>query len=387
MKQVMSMKRLVSILAAAALVSGAYILTFGLPAPLSGLLPDAPEATGQAGGPAARGGRPGGPGRPGGGATTVVVESLQLEPYVDILRAIGSTVAQNSVDVVTSVSGTVTSVPMKPNSVVAAGDILVELDNRTETLNLEIAQAELDQAVQTVERYESLLTNSDVTAVDVADAKVAVRLAEASVGLSRIALEDRTVRAPISGRLGLSETEPGDWISSEQVIVTIDDTQTLMIEFELPERSIGLLETGRAVLANTPVFTGRTFEGEIVAFDSRLDSVTRSVTVRAQIENPDGLLWSGMTFAIRLINETERLPAVPATAITWNRSGSAVWTDTDGVATRVPVTILYREGDRVWIDAPLAVGTPVITEGAQKLREGAPLQVDGAERAGPKEPA
>jgi len=381
------MKKLASLLAAAALVSVAYVVTFGLPASLSSLLPGATEIAEQSPSPADRGGRPGGSGRRGGGATTVVVEPLQEEPYIDILRAIGSTVAQNSVDVVSSVSGAVTEVSIVPNAHVAAGDILLELDDRTEILNLEIAQAELDQAVQTVERYESLLTNADVTAVDVADAKVAVRLAESSVGLARIALEDRTVRAPIAGRLGLSDAEVGDWIGSEQVIVTIDDAENLMIEFELPERAIGLLETGRAVLANTPVFTGRTFEGEIVAYDSRLDSVTRSVTVRARIENPDGLLWSGMTFAIRLVNEIEKLPAVPATAITWNRSGSGVWVNREGVAARVPVTILYREGDRVWIDGAIDVGTPIVIEGAQKLREGAALQVDGAVRGRSEEPA
>ena len=372
------MKKLVSLLFAGALIVGAYVVSFGLPASLSGLMPGASEPLADSAGPAARGGRPGG--RPGSSATTVVVEPLKQEPYTDILRAIGSTVAQRSVNVVATVSGEVTESFIEANTDVAAGDILLELDYETEILNLEIAQAELDQAQQTVERYKSLLTNADVTAVDVADANVAARLAEAAVGLARIALEDRTIRAPIDGRLGLSDVEVGDRVSAEQVLVTIDDTETVLIEFELPERSISLLEKGRAVLANTPVFTGRTFEGEIVAFDSRLDSVTRSVTVRAQIDNPDRKLWSGMTFAIRLINEIEKLPAVPATAITWSRAGSAVWTNTDGVAARVPVTILYREGDRVWIETDIAEGSSIVTEGAQKLREGGALLVDGADR-------
>lgn len=379
------MKKLVSLLFAGSVILGAYVLSFGMPASMSGLLPGSSDTLAQQAEPGAQGQRPQ---RPGGGATTVVVEPLKQEPYTDILRAIGSTVAQSSVNVVASISGKVTEVLIEANTDVAAGDILVKLDDRTESLNLEIAQAELDQALQTVERYKSLLTNSDVTAVDVADADVAVRLAEAAVGLAKIALEDRTVRAPIDGRLGLSDVEVGDRIGAEQVIVTIDDTETLLIEFELPERSIGLLEKGRAVLANTPVFTGRTFEGEIFAFDSRLDSVTRSVTVRARIDNPDRKLWSGMTFAIRLLSEIEKLSAVPATAITWSREGSAVWTNTDGVAARVPVTILYREGDQVWIETDATEGTPIVTEGAQKLREGAALLVDGAdERPRSKEPS
>lgn len=371
------MKKLGSLLFAGAVIFGAYVLSFGIPASLFGLLPSSTDTQPQQAGLAAQASRPQ---LPGGGATNVVVEPLKQEPYTEILRAIGSTVAQSSVNVVSSVSGTVTETLIEANTEVAVGDVLVKLDDRSEVLNLEIAQAELDQAVQTVDRYQSLLQSSAVTAVDVADANVAVRLTEAAVGLASIALEDRTIRAPINGRLGLSDVEVGDRINAEQVLVTIDDTETLLIEFELPERSIGLLEKGRAVLANTPVFTGRTFKGEIFAFDSRLDSVTRSVTVRARIDNPDRNLWSGMTFAIRLLNEIEKLPAVPATAITWSREGSAVWTNTDGIASRVPVTILYREGDQIWIETNIAEGTPIVTEGAQKLREGGAIRVEGADK-------
>ena len=371
------MKKLASLLFAGAVMLGAYVLSFGIPVSLSGLSPSPTDAQSQQAESAAQAARPQ---RSGDGATTVVVEPLKQKPYTDILRAIGSTIAQSSVDVVSSVPGTVIQMLIVANTDVAAGDVLAKLDDRTEILNLEIAQAELDQAVQTVDRYKSLLQNSAVTAVDVADANVAVRLSEAAVGLASIALEDRTIRAPIGGRLGLSDLEVGDRISAEQVLVTIDDTETLLIEFELPERSIGLLEKGRTVLSNTPVFTGRTFKGEIFAFDSRLDSVTRSVTVRARIDNPDSKLWSGMTFAIRLLNEIEKLPAVPATAITWSREGSAVWTHTNGVASRVPATILYREGDQIWIETAIAEGTPIVTKGAQKLREGGAIRVDGADK-------
>ena len=382
----MSMKKLVSLLFSGALILGAYIYTFGVPVSLSNQLPGASEST-IVPRQAANGGSSRRQGRPGGGETTVVVQPLTHQSYDDVLRAIGSTVALHSVDVVAGVSGTVTETRLEANSEVAAGEVLIKLDDRVEKLNLEIAQAELDQAWQTVKRYERLSTGADVTVVELADAKVAARLAQANVGLAKLALEKRTVLAPISGRVSLSTVEVGDRVGSEQVIVTIDDTEALLIEFELPERSIGLLGSERTILANTPVFVGRTFEGKIIANDSRLDSVTRSVTVRARIANPDRLLWSGMTFAIRLINETGKLPVVPATAITWSRDGSAVWVNTNGVATRMPVTILYRDGDQVWIDADISEGTSIITEGAQKLREGGKLLVEGAVLADSKESA
>ena len=131
-----------------------------------------------------------------------------------------------------------------------------------------------------------------------------------------------------------------------------------------------MLATQQTVLANTPTFEGHTFEGEIVAFDSRIDSVTRSVAVKARVDNPEDLLRPGMTFAVRLIHESDPLPVLPSTAIIWSRSGSSVWIETDGVAEQIPVTILIRRDDLIWVDADIATDTMVVTEGAHKLRAG-----------------
>lgn len=296
------------------------------------------------------------------------------------MRAVGSVSALRSAEAVAVVSGEVTATNLTANRAVSEGEILVQLDAQTETLNVETAQAEFDQARDTVQRYERLGAsgNSTITDVALSEARVAERLAEASLGLARIALEDRTIRAPIAGRLGLSDVEVGDFISANTVVTSIDDAGSLLVEFELPERAVSLLKTDQTILANTPTFRGRTFEGRIVAFDSRIDSVTRSVTVKAQVENEEGALWPGMTFAVRIIRETAPLPVLPATAITWSRSGSSVWIAQEGVATQVPATILYRRNDQVWVDAEIEIGTPVITEGAQKLRSGSRITTANA---------
>ena len=366
------MKKYLTFIVAVIFVSVAYVWSFGMPSTLTSLMPGSSVAQ------SSNAEVPGRVSRQGRGATAVVTDTLRRQPHADILRAIGSTFAQNSVDVVAGVEGMVVEASIHANADITEGDVLVKLDSQTESFNLEIAQAELDQAQQTVDRYQTLSSSSGAfSAVEVAEAAIALRLAEANLGLARVSLSERTVRAPIAGKLGLSDIEVGDQISSDQVLVTIDDTETMQIEFELPERSVGLLEIGRTILANTPVLIGRTFEGKVIAFDSRIDDVTRSVTVRAQIENPGRILWTGMTFAIRLIDESEPLPVVPATAITWTRDGSGVWVDTDGVASRILVTILYREGDQVWVDGEIPDGASIVTEGAHKLREGAALSVEG----------
>ncbi|SFA86481.1 RND family efflux transporter, MFP subunit [Poseidonocella pacifica] len=351
----------------------AYFVTFGLPDQVSRLIGIATEETASADG-AAQGREGASQGRIAR-ATSVVMEPLQSSSYALTLRTVGNATSAQRANVTMSETGEVVETFLEANAEVEKGDILLRLDDRTQHLSLDIAQAELDQARDTVERYQALQAggNLTITGVTLSEAEVALRLAEANVGMAELALEERTVLAPISGRLGLSDVQVGDLVSSGEVIVTIDDSTSLVVEFEVPERSIGLLSVGKTVLVGTPTYAGRVFEGQITAFDSRLDSVTRSVTVKASIDNSDKLLWSGMTFLVRMIEETAPLPSLPATAVTWDRSGAGIWAVEDGRAIRHPVTILYREGDRVWLQTEIPEGTQIVTEGASKLREASPV--------------
>ncbi|MCR8723886.1 efflux RND transporter periplasmic adaptor subunit [Frigidibacter sp. ROC022] len=382
------MRRFATLVVAAGILAAAYAVTFGLPPWLSELTGSGGEqvaATSGAAPQAPAGGRPGRGGPGGRSATTVVVTTpLELRPYDSVLSAIGTASALRSVEVVSESAGTVTEANLAANRAVEAGDVLLRLDARTEVLNLEIAQAQLEKVRDTVTRYERLKQSdsSTVTDVTLSEARLDLRLAEAAVGLAEVALEDKTIRAPISGRLGLSDIEVGATLSANSVITSIDQSDVLVVEFELPERSIGMLAGAKEVLATTSTLAGRVFTGTITSYDSRVDPVTRSVTVKAQIDNSEGLLWPGMTFAVRLEQISDPLPALPSTAITWSRSGSSVWIDADGVAEQVPVTILYRRDDTVWIDADIPVGTQVVTEGAQKLRAGAKLSTGAPAQAG-----
>lgn len=376
------MRIFLGLVLATLILGGAYTLTYGLPPALAAMVganpkvdTAAPTAAKTAANPGQRGG--------GGGrsnVTTVVTTPLTLQPYESTLNAVGTASALRSVDVVANAAGTVAQVNLAASRTVTAGEVLVRLDARSQTLNLEIAQANLDKATETVSRYAALRANGNSTVTDVtlSEAQIGQRLAAAAVGLAQIALDDRTIHAPISGQLSPQNIDIGDVLAANSVIASIDQSDALIIEFELAERAIALLARARTVLASTPTFTGLVFEADVISYDSRVDSVTRSVTVKARIENPDGLLWPGMTFAVRLIQQSDPLPALPATAITWSRAGSAVWIDDGGIAQPVPVTILFRQDDTVWIDADIAVGTPVVTEGAQKLQTGARITTPGA---------
>ena len=367
------MKKLLYIIASLAIVAGAYVWSFGVPGTgPTGMGGEASMARTQGGPP----GGPGGPGGfPGAGGTTVVLTALEIQPFEDTFRAIGSSEAIQRATVTADVSARIVQVNLTPNAQVAQGDVLVQLDARAATLSLETAQSELEQATATVDRYESLQQsgNLTVTNVTLAEAQLAQHLAEAAVAQAELALEDLTIRAPISGKIGLSDVNVGDHLTANTPIATIDNSSALLVEFELPERSVSFLSLGREVALETPSLTGRIFEGEITSFDSRIDEVTRSVTVRARVENPEATLWPGMTFTARLSNLSDPLLVAPATAVTWSRDGASIWFEADGKAQSTPVTILHRLDDNVWLDVDLPAGTMVITEGAHKLRPGAAI--------------
>ncbi|WP_372841064.1 efflux RND transporter periplasmic adaptor subunit [Phaeovulum sp.] len=370
------MKLLLSIIASLVIVGGAYVWSFGVP---SAIMPDAdgalPAEQAQ-GGPAGFGGPPGGAGGPfGGGGTVVALTPLDTRPFEDVFRAIGNSEAIRSATVTADVSGRIIEVILTPNAEVKQGDVLVQLDARVAQLTLETAQSALEQATATVERYERLQESGNLTVSDVtlSDARLAQRQAEATVAQAELALEDLTIRAPISGRIGLSDVNVGDYLNANTAIVTIDDSGALLVEFELPERSVSLLALGREVTLETPSLTGRFFKGEITAFDSRIDEVTRSVTVQARVENPDGMLWPGMTFTAQVSTISEPLPVVPTTAITWSRDGASIWYENDGKAQSVPVAILHRRDELVWLDVDLPEGTMIVSEGAHKLRAGSAI--------------
>lgn len=313
--------------------------------------------------------------------TTVKTAPLEAQPHTLVLRTIGSARSWLSVDVTSSESGEIVELDLQANQVVGKGDVLIKLDDEAESLALQIANATRDKALDTVTRYRELRRsgNLTITQAELAEAELDLRLAQSNVSLAQNSLDDRTIVAPISGRMGLSELSVGDRVNGGDILVTLDDASKVIAEFEVPERSMALLEVGREVLIGTPTYAGRVFKGEVTAFDSRLDSVTRSATVHAVIDNTEGLLLSGMTLAIRMIDETPAFPIIPATAITWDRNGAGAWVVADNRAERQAVAIRYRDGDSVWVDTDINIGASVVIEGAAKLRAGAQVSELAAE--------
>lgn len=306
----------------------------------------------------------------------VRVEPVREAFVVTRFEGIGTAEAARSVVLFPQGSGTVVEVAFRAGETVGRGDIVVRLDDDEQRVALERARIDVQEAEQTLGRYERLEPSGAVSAAQADQARLAVALARTDVAAAELALERRLVRAPFDGTIGLPRVSDGERVDAGTALVSLDDRSTLLVDFEVPERLAAMVVPGQEVAATTPSLRGQTVEGVLEASDSRLDPATRSLKVRARLPNDDDLLRPGMSFTMRLGFEGGEHPAVPGIAVQWDREGAYVWrVDEDDVARRVPVTILQRQGELAVLEGDVALGERIVTEGLQRLREGREVAV------------
>ncbi len=329
-------------------------------------------AAGQRGGPGG-GGAGGGGGGPGGfsGPVTVVAVPATRETTNDRVAAIGTGEAARAVVIHPRSAGMVESVEFTPGERVAAGAVLVRLDDEAERIALEQAELTLADARAKVERYDRLAGSSALSSVERDAARSELAAAELGIRQARLDLDRRQVLAPFAGTVGLTGVEVGDLVSDTTEIATLDDRSRLRVEFRVPESVASKVALGQAVAATTPARPGAVFEGEVTALASRIEPDSRTLVVQAQIANGEDLLRPGMSFLVELRFPGDDHMAVPALAVQWDRDGSFVWRVRDGKAERVAVAIVQRNSQTVLVDGDLAVGDVIVVEGVQRLRPGA----------------
>ncbi len=369
------MKHIASLAVAAFVIAMAYFYQFGLPEFIN--VTASTDSAVQTTAEKREQGRPQGGRRRVPGASYVTVTDVVYQPYTDSFSAIGTGKAQRNVSLVSEISGQIETVWFDGTQDVAKGDILIQLDDTSEQINVAIAQANLQKAQDNLERYQTLQKRNKGMVADVTlnEEKAAVAVARGNLALAEVTLRNRAIRSPIEGKLGLSDLEPGDFLANGARIVDINNTDTILVNFELPERAVSVLAKGKTVSITTPAKQGQIFEGKISAFDSVIDEITRTVTVKAELANKNGQLWPGMTFAVNLQEISVPLASLPALSMVWTREGTHVWVMENNKVQPLPVTFRKRIDDTVWVEGDLNPGMEIVVDGVQKLRPGATVSV------------
>jgi RND family efflux transporter MFP subunit len=309
-------------------------------------------------------------GKRGDVAPAVTLADVKIQRMNQRVAAVGSGRARQQVTLTTRVAGVIDKVLFDGGQLVEANQGLIQLNADTEAIAVETAQAQRAEAADTVARYKQL-NEGTVTKVAIAQADTALKVADAALRKAKDELDRMTIKAPFKGIMGLSNLQAGDYLAVGSPIATIDDRTTILIEFTVPEAVASAMKVGLPVRANLLTRSGDIIEGKIKAVGTRIDPVSRTLAVRAEIPNPDLKLIPGSTFSISVRLPGQDSPVVPALAIQWDRHGAFVWRVTDKNAVeRVDAAILDRNGDLVYIDAQLKSGDKVVREGGSSLRDG-----------------
>ncbi|MGJ3262533.1 MAG: efflux RND transporter periplasmic adaptor subunit [Salinarimonas sp.] len=326
-----------------------------------------PEAGGEA--------APGGFRRGGFGPSRVVVGAVAQAREETRLEVIGTAEAARSVTLYAPDDGLVTAVLFAPGDRVATGDALLTLDDRAERIALERATIAVDLARDRADRFASLAESRSASAVQVEEARAALADARTQVEAAELALERRTLEAPFAGRLGLSQVEIGQRVTTQAPVAALDDRGRILVRFPVPERLAARVSRGDTLVARTAAYPDETFAATIVEIDSRVDPDSRALAVRAEIENAADRLRPGMSFTVTLAFPGAARMSVPAQALQWDREGAYVWRVADGAVTQVRVSLAGRADDVALVEAPLEAGDQVVVEGVQRLRDGADVEI------------
>ncbi|WDZ75236.1 efflux RND transporter periplasmic adaptor subunit [Ensifer adhaerens] len=321
-----------------------------------------------------------GRGQGGNNAILVMVRPSGTSIVNDRLNAIGNGEAIHSVTVTPTATGNLTEILVRSGDRVAEGQVIARLDSDDQKIAADQARLNRDSAREKVERYRNLSTARAVTAVEVRDAEIAMQTAELALKTAELDLKRRDIVAPSKGVVGIITVNVGDYVTTTAPIAVVDDRSEILVDFWVPERFANKITVGQPVTAFAIAQPANQLDGAIHAIDNRLDQASRTLRVRARLENPDDRLRAGMSFSVTVAFDGDTYPTVDPLAIQWSSEGSYIWRVAGDKSEKVPVKIIQRNPDKVLVDAALNEGDEIVTEGVQRLRDGGDVRIAGRER-------
>jgi len=319
----------------------------------------------------------GGPGGSGPLADTAVRTTVVgFDTLVDEVESVGTAQANESLNITPKVSDTITRIHFSDGQFVHQGDILVELTNAAEAARLTEAQTALDDAQRQYERMQQLSSDNLVSRSDLDDASSRLETANARLEGVIANMQDRLIRAPFDGILGFRNVSEGSLVTPNTVITTLDDISVIKLDFSVAESYLAQLGTGLQIEGHTIAYPDRLFEGKVQVLGSRIDPVTRSVQVRAEIDNSEGELRPGMLLTVGMMLNERDVIVVPEQALIPSAGRQYVFVvDEENIARRVEVQLGTRRPGIVEITQGLVPGQRIITEGVAQVRPNQPVRI------------
>ena len=303
----------------------------------------------------------------------VATAVAQTDDWPETLPAIGSVTAAQGVSVAPEIAGKITAIHFESGATVQQGDLLVQLDDSSEQAQLRASEAELKLARNNADRNRQLHEGRTVSESELDATEAALAQTEANVENIRAIIAKKHICAPFSGRLGLRLVNLGQSLNVGDSIVSLQALNPVFIDFSLPQDVVSRLHTGLTVRAQADAYPGRVFTGEITALNPDLDTLTRSIRLRATFTNDDEALRPGMFVRVNVkFPGSHPVLVIPATSILSAAYGDSVFlvhsTNNALYVEQKFIRTGRSRGDFISVESGLAPGDKVVSEGVFKLR-------------------
>jgi membrane fusion protein (multidrug efflux system) len=304
----------------------------------------------------------------------VIVAAATEVTFVDEIEALGTLKANESVALTASVTETIRALHFDDGDRVDAGQILVEMASAEEQAQLKESRALEREAASQYRRVQSLATQGTAAQSLLDERNREWQTARARLIAIESRLEDRVLKAPFAGVMGLRNISVGALVEPGDLITTLDDDTWLKLDLTVPSVFLATLKKGIPVVAKTRAYGERVFRGEIHSVDSRVDPITRSVTARVLLSNEERLLKPGLLMQVTLQKNPRQGLAIPEAALMPQGREQFVLiaepVDGGHKARRQAIRIGTRQPGKVEVIEGLQAGDLVISHGALRTRPG-----------------
>lgn len=317
----------------------------------------------------------------------VTADTARKAVWPNMVRATGSLVAVQGVTVGAELGGKIVEIAFESGEKAKAGDLLVRMDVSAEEAQLRSAEAAAKLARINLKRNRNLRKNKTVSQAALDTAEANFKQANAQVDNMRAAIAKKTLRAPFAGHLGIRQVNLGQIVDTGAAVVTLQAIDPIYVDFSLPQQQFSVLAPGTGVNVTSDAAPGELFQGKIIAVNSEVDQVTRSVRVRATLDNKKELLRPGMFANVEVMLPTEqKVLAIPATAVLYAPYGDTVFVidEVEDKASGKEQLVLRQQiirlgktqGDFVAVTEGLKEGESIVTSGVFKLRPKTVVVID-----------
>jgi membrane fusion protein (multidrug efflux system) len=309
-------------------------------------------------------------------AVPVLTERIHTTTYQDTIFATGTLAANEEIEIKSEIEGRVEEATINEGQKVTAGDLLFKIDEKKLSSTLAEAQANYNLAESTLKRNKTLFESKVISSQEYDQAVSGFESKKAELEIASEKFKDARIVAPFSGFIGSRQVSPGQFVNVGTILSTLVNSDQLKLEIYVPEKYLSVLKENLKVLLKSVAYPDEESAGTIFFVAPQIEPTSRTVLVKATVNNPTGKLIPGMFVEAKILSPEKQIITIPESALVINGEQSFVFVvDKDNIVSTKQVKIGVRLPGRIEINSGLKTGELIVTDGVTKLRPGGKVDI------------